>query len=188
MSLGHTLDSYAGFYQTLCTVILTNTWRHQKRRSAPFAPACCHCCQTAGTLLTCWPQSSVLPLHALLSLLLRLGLPACLGHSASVLFWFSWLYHLSMCCCCCCFLFLIFRSSFHSSNIYLLLLCASRTRLPMQKTRDAGSIPGSGRSPGGGNGNPPQYSCLGNPLDRGAWRATVHGVDTTEPVSMGLLR
>ena len=55
MSLGHTLDSYAGFYQTLCTVILTNMWRHQKRRSASFAPAYCQCCQTVGTLLTCWP-------------------------------------------------------------------------------------------------------------------------------------
>ena len=43
-------------------------------------------------------------------------------------------------------------------------------------TRDAGSILGSGTSPGGGNGNPPQYSCLGNPIDRGAWQATVHGV------------
>ena len=39
---------------------------------------------------------------------------------------------------------------------------------------DMGSIPGSGRSPGGGNGNPLQYYCLGNPTDRGAWRATVH--------------
>ena len=38
--------------------------------------------------------------------------------------------------------------------------------------RDAGSLPGSGRSPGGGNGNSLQYSCLGNPMDRGAWRAT----------------
>ena len=37
-------------------------------------------------------------------------------------------------------------------------------------------IPGSGRSPGGGHGNPHQYSCLENPMDRGAWRATVHGV------------
>ena len=36
--------------------------------------------------------------------------------------------------------------------------------------------PGSGRSPGGGNGNPLQYSCLKNPMDREAWRATVHGV------------
>jgi len=39
-----------------------------------------------------------------------------------------------------------------------------------------GSIPGSGRSPGGGHGNPLQYSCLENPTDRGAWQATVHRV------------
>ena len=39
---------------------------------------------------------------------------------------------------------------------------------------DVGSIPGSGRSPGGGNGNPLQYSCLKNPNDRGAWQATDH--------------
>ena len=42
--------------------------------------------------------------------------------------------------------------------------------------RDVGSICGLGRSPGGGRGNPLQYSCLENPMDRGAWRATVHGV------------
>ena len=41
---------------------------------------------------------------------------------------------------------------------------------------DAGSIPGLGRSPGEGNGNPLQYSCLGNPMVRGAWWATVHEV------------
>ena len=41
--------------------------------------------------------------------------------------------------------------------------------------RDEGSIPGSGRFPGGGNGNPLQYSYLGNPKDRGAWWATVYG-------------
>ena len=41
---------------------------------------------------------------------------------------------------------------------------------------DVGSIPGMGRSPGGGNGNPLQYSCLGNLMDTGSWRATVHGV------------
>ena len=48
---------------------------------------------------------------------------------------------------------------------------------------NADSVPGSGRCPGGGNGYPLQYSCLGNPLDRGAWHAAVHGVtkesDTT---------
>ena len=42
--------------------------------------------------------------------------------------------------------------------------------------RNVSLIPGLGRSTGGGNGNPLQYSCLGNPMDRGAWRATVHGV------------
>ena len=41
---------------------------------------------------------------------------------------------------------------------------------------DVGSIPGFGRSPGGGDGNPLQYSCLESPMDGGAWRATVHGV------------
>ena len=42
--------------------------------------------------------------------------------------------------------------------------------------RDKGSVSGLGRSPGEGHGNPLQYSCLGNPMDRGAWQATVHGV------------
>ena len=49
--------------------------------------------------------------------------------------------------------------------------------------RDMGLIPGSGRAPGGRNGNPLQYSCLENPMDRGAYRAIVHGVtelDMTE--------
>ena len=41
---------------------------------------------------------------------------------------------------------------------------------------DAGSIPGSGRFPGEGNGNPLQYPCLGNPMNRESWQATVHGV------------
>ena len=51
--------------------------------------------------------------------------------------------------------------------------------------RDLGLIPGSGKSPGEGNGNPFQYSCLENPMDRGAWQATVHRVaelDTTEAI------
>ena len=48
--------------------------------------------------------------------------------------------------------------------------------------RDTGSIPGWGRSPGGGHGNPLQYSCLENLMDRGPWWATVHGV-TAEHLS-----
>ena len=56
---------------------------------------------------------------------------------------------------------------------------------------DLGSIPGRGRSPGEGNGNPLQYSCLENPMDRGAWRATVPGVtmsqlDITERLTLSL--
>ena len=54
---------------------------------------------------------------------------------------------------------------------------------PSANAGNLGSISGSGRSPGGGNGNPLQYSCLGNPMDRGALWATVHEVakelDTT---------
>jgi len=45
---------------------------------------------------------------------------------------------------------------------------------------DVSSVPGSGSSPEEGNGNPLQYSCLGNPLDRGAWWATVHGVTKSQ--------
>ena len=50
---------------------------------------------------------------------------------------------------------------------------------------DASSIPGSGRSPGEGNGNPLYYSCLGNPMDRGAWWATIHTIHSvTEELDM----
>ena len=76
-----------------------------------------------------------------------------------------------------------------SSQIYTILLCWLPWWLsgkePACSSGDAGgSIPGWGRFPGGGNGNPLQYSCLGNPMDRGAWRATVHAwghkeLDTT---------
>ena len=64
-----------------------------------------------------------------------------------------------------------------------LLLWASRVALVVKNPpanagdiRDSGSIPGSGRPPGGGHGNPLQYSCLENPMDRGIWWATVHSV------------
>ena len=59
----------------------------------------------------------------------------------------------------------------------------SMVEKPPANAGDAGDvslIPGSGRSPGGGNGNPLQYSCLGNPMDRGAWWATVHGVTKSQ--------
>ena len=53
---------------------------------------------------------------------------------------------------------------------------AQSVKNPPANAGDAGLIPGSGRSPGGGNGNSLQYSCLENPMARGAWWATVHGV------------
>ena len=61
-------------------------------------------------------------------------------------------------------------------GVYLILTTIWLTWWLSGKKSDPGSIPGSGRSPGKGNGFPFQYSCLGNPMDRGAWRATVHGV------------
>ena len=51
---------------------------------------------------------------------------------------------------------------------------------PPANAGDAGSIPGLGRSPGEGNGNPLQYSCLGNPMDTGAWRAIVYRVTESD--------
>ena len=50
--------------------------------------------------------------------------------------------------------------------------------------RDVGSIPGSGRSPGGGQGNPLQYPCLENPMDREAWQATVHRMAQSQTKSL----
>ena len=80
------------------------------------------------------------------------------------------------------------RSSALQEILYLLshYSVAQMMNLPASAGNEA-SIPGSGRSPGGGNGNLLQYSCLGNPLDRGAWWATVHGVtkelDMTEQLN-----
>ena len=65
----------------------------------------------------------------------------------------------------------------------MLVLVVKNTPANAGGVRDVGSILGLGRSPGGGNGNPLQYSCLENPVDRGAWWATVLGVaelDMTE--------
>ena len=57
-----------------------------------------------------------------------------------------------------------------------MVLVVKNTPASSGDVRDPGSIPGSGRSPGGGHGNPLQYSCLENNMDRQAWQATVHGV------------
>ena len=56
------------------------------------------------------------------------------------------------------------------------LIRGSEVKASACNAEDLGLIPGSGRSPGEGNGNPLQYSCLENLMDRGAWWATVHGV------------
>ena len=58
--------------------------------------------------------------------------------------------------------------------------CSSVGKASACSAGDPGSIPDLGRSPGEGNGNPLQYSCLENPMDRGAWRATVRGVTRVE--------
>ena len=80
-------------------------------------------------------------------------------------------------------LYLIFLGTFITTDITKGFPCSSvgkKNLFAMQKSTcsagDLGSIPGSGRSPGEGNGNPLQYSCLENPMDRGAWQAIAHGV------------
>ena len=62
------------------------------------------------------------------------------------------------------------------SSLFLGFPGGSEVKACARHAGDLGSIPGSGRFPGEGNGNPLQYSCLENPMDRGAWWATVHGV------------
>ena len=61
------------------------------------------------------------------------------------------------------------------TNLQAVALQVKNLPANTEDSRDASSIPGSGRSPGVGNGTSLQYSCLGNPMDRGAWKAAVHG-------------
>ena len=77
----------------------------------------------------------------------------------------------------------VFMITFNLNNLLKTLLGASQKALVVKNlpvnsgdVRDVGSTPGLGRSPGGGHDNPLQYSCLENPMDRGAWRALVHRV------------
>ena len=81
--------------------------------------------------------------------------------------------------------------SIYLLSTYVLYICVGFLNVSVVKNSlanagDVGSVPGLGRSPGEGNGNPLQYSCLGNPQNRGVWWVTVHGVskesDTTEGV------
>ena len=74
------------------------------------------------------------------------------------------------------FLVLIKVYLIYSVVLFWGFLCSSDSKESACKAGDQGSIPGSGRSPGEENGNPLQYSCSGNPMDRGAWWATAHGV------------
>ena len=75
-------------------------------------------------------------------------------------------------------LVLLVLALLHTSQpiYYLGFPGGSEVKASASNAGDPASIPGSGRSPGEGNGNPLQYSCLENPMDRGAWWATVHGV------------
>ena len=69
------------------------------------------------------------------------------------------------------------KSSKSGVQVYILgFPHGSVIKNPLANARDAGSIPGSGRSLEEVNGNPLQHSCLGDPIDRRAWRATVHGI------------
>ena len=70
------------------------------------------------------------------------------------------------------------QSNVFSQRLYLSgsFSHGSVVKNPPANAEDSGSTPGSGRSPGGRNGNRLQYFCLGDPMDRGAWLATVHGV------------
>ena len=78
----------------------------------------------------------------------------------------------------------ILKNQFNTFQIYF---CASQVLLVVKSLpvdagdiREAGLIPGSGRSPGGGHGNPLQDSCLENPVERGAWQATILGVSKSQ--------
>ena len=77
-------------------------------------------------------------------------------------------------------IFPIYRLPFQFVDYFLkvsqVALVVKKLSASADDVREVSSVRGLGRSPGGGHGNPLQYSCLENPMDRGAWEATVHGV------------
>ena len=89
------------------------------------------------------------------------------------------------------FLFVLRQGIWWLSYYFMGFPDGSVVKNPPANAGDMGSIPGSGRSPGEGNGNQLQYSCLRNPMDKGAWQATVHSVeesDTTEATQHACIR
>ena len=76
----------------------------------------------------------------------------------------------------CLFPLFCFHKCYSSLLLCMSFPCSSLNKESACNAGDLGLIPGSGRSSREGNGNPPQYSCLENPMDRGAWQATVQGV------------
>ena len=70
----------------------------------------------------------------------------------------------------------LIRLFYQVSNYQWTSLVAQLVKSPFASAGDVASIPGSGRFPGEGNGNPLKHSCLGNPIGRGSWQAAVHGV------------
>jgi len=73
-----------------------------------------------------------------------------------------------------------FQSSNHMVGASQMVLLVKNPPAKAADIRDTRSIPGLGRSPGGGNGNPLRYSCLENPMDREAWQDTVHRVTKSQ--------
>ena len=79
-----------------------------------------------------------------------------------------------------CIVYRVTKSRTRLSDFHFHFSQVAQTKESACNVGDLGSVPGLGRSPAGGHGNPLQYSCLENPMDRGAWQATVHGITKSQ--------